>query len=249
MTAGAGANAYGQIGNGGYAVNAGVNATAANFMVTGNVTVTDLALTGGAGANGYSQIGNGDASHNGVGNVGGNIVINANGNITYTPGTGLNSQATIGNFSGQGTVTGTLAGANPPSQITNDPGTIGVVVASIAGNKPAGNGAITTIATMVVSGVEQNGGASTLIARIEASPPGPLASLGGGGDSSTPNTSDNATVVIADSLDGAKKAGVTQNIIAGMLSQSNPVSAGHTVHAIPPADQDFSSWGNEALWQ
>jgi hypothetical protein len=34
-----------------------------------------------------------------------------------------------------------------------------------------------------------------------------------------------------------------------MLSQTTPTAAGHAVYAIPPADQDFSSWGNEALWQ
>ena len=247
LTSGAGANAYSQIGNGGYAVNAGVNATVASFMVTGNVTVTDLALTGG-GANGYSLIGGGDASHNSVANVIGNVVIDANGNIIYTAGTGEHSQATIGNFTGKGTLSGTVTGATPPPEITNDPGTIGVIVSSTANAKPNTNTAITTITTTVVSGEEQNGGASSLTAHIETAPPGPLASLGGG-DSSAPNTSDNATVVIADSLDGAKKAAATQTIVAGMLSQSNPTSASHTVHAIPPADQDFSSWGNEALWQ
>ncbi len=79
--------------------------------------------------------------------------------------------------------------------------------------------------------------------------PGPLASLDDKNAESTSNTADSATVVIADSLDGAKKAGATQTILAGMLSQTNPAAAGHTVHAIPPSDQDFSSWGNEALWQ
>ncbi|MEI9991929.1 MAG: filamentous hemagglutinin N-terminal domain-containing protein [Rhizomicrobium sp.] len=252
LTAGAGPNAYAQIGNGGYAVNSGPTTTAANFTVTGDVTVADLALAGG-GANGYSLIGNGDASHSSFGTISGNVVIDANGAITYTSGTGAHSQATIGNFTGKGTTSGTITGANPPSEIGNDPGTLGVVVTTIANTKPTGNSTLTTIDTVVVPAVEQNGGAAALAAHIETNtppPPGPLASLSGNsGDSSTSNTSDGATVVIADSLDGAKKAGVTQAILAGMLTQMNPTSAGHTVHAVPPADQDFSSWGNEALWQ
>jgi hypothetical protein len=208
----------------------------------------------GGGPNGFALIGNGDASHNSIANISGNIVILANGNIVYTNGVGPNANATIGNFTGQGTVSGTLTGAHPPSDhdVNNDPSTLGTIVTNTANNNPNGNNPIVTINTIVVTGPEGNGGATGLSAHIEsnAPPPGPLAQLDDkGADSSTPNSSDGATVVIADSLDGGKKAGITQTILAGMLSQTNPASPGHTVHAIPPADQDFSSWGNEALWQ
>ncbi|MEJ0027112.1 MAG: filamentous hemagglutinin N-terminal domain-containing protein [Rhizomicrobium sp.] len=251
LTAGAGPNAYAQIGNGGYAVNSGPNATAANFTVTGDIAVTDLALTG-SGDNGFAQIGNGDASRNSYGNVSGNIVIDANGLITYTQGTGIHSPATIGNFTGTGTAGGSIAGASPPSEITNDPSTIGVVVTTTANNRPNGDNPITTINTVVITEQDPNGGSAALVAHLEPTPPpppGPLASLDDKNAESGANASDGATVVIADSLDGAKRAGATQSILAGMLSQMNPAGAGRTVHGIPPADQDFSSWGNEALWQ
>ena len=115
-----------QIGNGGYGANSGPTTTVANWTVTGNVTVTDLSLTGGnAGANAYALIGNGDASHHSVGNISGDIVIDANGQITYTDGTAPHSRGTIGNFTGQGTVTGTITGAQPPSDVTTDPVVIG----------------------------------------------------------------------------------------------------------------------------
>ena len=82
---------------------------------------------------------------------------------------------------------------------------------------------------------------------LEAATPGPLASLdSNSSDSESSHPSDSATVVIADSLDGAKKAG-SSTILPGVL-KSSPASGGG-MHAIPPADQDFSSWGNEALWQ
>jgi hypothetical protein len=55
--------------------------------------------------------------------------------------------------------------------------------------------------------------------------------------------------VIADSLDGSKKPTASQTIIVGVLTQTGSTGFGQTVHGVPPADQDFSSWGNEALWQ
>ncbi len=253
LTAGAGPNAYAQIGNGGYAINSGPSATAANYTVTGDVHVADLSLTGG-GNNGYSLIGNGDATHTGFGNISGNLTIDANGNIVYTPGTGTNSQATIGNFTGEGSTSGALTGANPPpdGSVTGDPGTIGVVVTTTAGNgQQNGTPPITTINTVVVTPASGDTAPTTLTAHLEpTTPPGPLASLDTkGADSSQPNASDSATVVIADSLDGGKKPSTSQTILAGMLKQVSPTNASNTVHAIPPADQDFSSWGNEALWQ
>ncbi len=251
LLAGNNADAYAQIGNGGYAANAGATATLANFTIGGNVSVTDLSLTGGnSGGNAYAQIGNGDASQNATANVSGDIVVSANGQIILVNGTGPKSPATIGNFTGLGTVTGTVTGAQPPTNVvTTDPVIIGVVSVNTAdNNNNNGNNNVTTINTTVVpAGSEPNGGAAAVVPTATAQP-GALASLDNGGDSSTPNTSDSATVVIADSLDGARKSAST-TILAGMLKQTVPTAASHTVHGVPPADQDFSSWGNEALWQ
>jgi hypothetical protein len=36
------------------------------------------------------------------------------------------------------------------------------------------------------------------------------------------------------------------SLIPGVLTQ---ILVSETAHGIPPADQDFSSWGNEALWR
>ena len=250
LAAGLGANAYAQIGEGGYAVNSGATSTAANWTITGNVTVTDLSLAAGnGGPNAYSQIGNGDASHNATGNISGTIVIDANGQITYIAGSSAHSQATIGNFTGQGTVTVSLSGATPPPEVTGNATVIGNIASNTANNGSNVNH-VETIATVVIINTEQNsGGPSVVVASLDTSKPGPLASLDDtGGDSSAPNSSDSATVVIADSLDGAKKAVGSQTILAGMLKQTMP-SSGIATHGVPPADQDFSSWGNEALWQ
>jgi hypothetical protein len=65
----------------------------------------------------------------------------------------------------------------------------------------------------------------------------------------TPNTSDSATVIVADSLDGSTEAAITWQILGGYLTQIIPAAGGLSVHGIRSVDQDFSSWGNEALWQ
>ncbi|HEX4303197.1 MAG TPA: filamentous hemagglutinin N-terminal domain-containing protein [Rhizomicrobium sp.] len=248
LASGAGANAYSQIGNGGYDINTGTNATVASWTVTGNVSVTDLSLTGGnSGSNAYSQIGNGDASKNGTGNISGDITIDANGDVTYTNGSAPHSNATIGNFTGHGTAEGTLTGANPPSDVTSDPVIIGNIASNTANNGSNTNAPVTTIATVVIT-TEQAASTAPTATTVSTTPPGPLASLDNGGDTSPPNSSDTATVVIADSLDGAKKVTGSTTILAGMLKQTVPTATG-AVHGVPPADQDFSSWGNEALWQ
>ncbi|HEY4940438.1 MAG TPA: filamentous hemagglutinin N-terminal domain-containing protein [Rhizomicrobium sp.] len=248
LSAGAGANAYTMIGNGGYAINFGPTTTLANWTVSGDISVTDLALAGGnGGANAYSVIGNGDASKHGIGNISGNIVIDANGQITYSKGTAADSPGTIGNFTGQGSVTGTLTGAQPPSDVTTDPAVLGNIAVNTAGNGSPTN-TTPVISTVVITNTDEGKGPTNTVVTLETSTPGPLASLDNSGDSSAPNASDSATVVIADSLNGATKAIGSQTILAGMLKQTAP-GTGSSFHGVPPADQDFSSWGNEALWQ
>ncbi|MBV9420568.1 MAG: hypothetical protein JO348_12415 [Alphaproteobacteria bacterium] len=185
-------------------------------------------------------------------NVGGNVSIDVGtGTITYTNGTGPHSTATIGNFTGTGTTTGSLTGANPPSEVQTNP-TVTGFVASQGSNTPSPTNSqttISTIQTIVVNQPDTNPGATNLGPNVSDHAPGLLASLEGGGDSSEPNTADSATVVIADSLDGTKKPTGTQLLLGGMVKQVAPTAANGTPHGVPPADQDFSSWGNEALWQ
>ncbi len=132
--------------------------------------------------------------------------------------------------------------------MTSDPTTVGTIVTSTnnQNNQPP---PITTINTVVVNTADEGPTATTLTAHIEPPAPGPLATLEGGNGDEKPSGSDSATVVIADSLDGAKKQATTTAILGGMLKQTTPTDPAHSLHGVPPADQDFSSWGNEALWQ
>ncbi len=237
LFAGAGANSYAQIGNGGYAINSGTPVSAVNFTASGNVTVTDLDLRGGdTNPNSYAQIGNGDASQNSVGNVGGTITTNTGGiPISLTDGTAPDSPAVIGNFTGQGTGGGSTGpGSGSP---IDDPGTHGAITTSLQG--PDNPTIITTI--VITDQSEDNGGATGVVPHDN----GPIAELTGD-NGETPTSADDATVVIADSLDGAHKPSSSQPLLGNMLKQ---FGQGHDLHGVPPADQDVSSWGNEALWQ
>jgi len=54
-------------------------------------------------------------------------------------------------------------------------------------------------------------------------------------------------VFISDSLSGQKNSQV-HLLMTRLLVQIVPTNA-RGFYGVPPADQDFSSWGNEALWQ
>ena len=116
LAAGSGANAYAQIGNGGFDINGSNGSSIDGFTIGGDISVSDLALTGGnTGANSFAQVGNGDASNTGFANVSGDITIDANGKIVFTDGKGANSPALIGNAIGTGTVTGAVTGYQAPA--------------------------------------------------------------------------------------------------------------------------------------
>ncbi len=65
------------------------------------------------------------------------------------------------------------------------------------------------------------------------------------------NRPNGLTETLGQSLDpGSHKTTVvtTKSIIPGVLTQI--VSIGpRSPHGVPPADEDYSSWGNEALWR
>jgi hypothetical protein len=63
-----------------------------------------------------------------------------------------------------------------------------------------------------------------------------------GSDGDT-QTSDSVTNSIAH-----KKTVVSKTLIPGLLRQNIIVGANQP-HGVPSADQDYSSWGNEALWR
>ena len=247
LLAGAGMNAYAQIGNGGYGTNAFGAAVPANFTVSGNVSVSDLLVQGGnSGSNAYAQIGNGDAGQASVANVSGDITIDTgSGTVTVTSGTATNSTAMIGNATGKGSVSGTITGYTPPSEV--DTGVIAVLTSTNTQPAPLPTEQLDTQDLLqldtqgeLTSPTANSGGESSPIADL----------MGGDGSGSEPQSkSDKVADALGNSLDGAKKKASTENLLGSMLKRVAPGTSSETPRGVPPADADYSSWGNEAFWQ
>lgn len=245
LRAGSGASSYAQIGNGGQAANAGANAVASHFAISGNVTVTDLLLAGSnTGPNGYSQIGNGDASLHSFGNITGDVTIDANGAITYIPGTAPGAGASIGDFTGFGTVSFTLTGVDTGPTLPNFTGTVVYLdnLGDAISYKP-----ITTVGTLA-EGLNSTDGSDGSGAPVTVTP-GPLEKLtneNGGQDVVVTTAPDNATQIVANSLDGSHKPRRAYILIPNLLTQ---VVGNLHEGAIPASAVSAPSWGNEAFWQ
>jgi Repeats of unknown function (DUF5649) len=240
LQAGAGDNAYVQIGNGGFSIDAPSDADAASFTDSGSITVSDLTLTGSdTGADAYAQIGNGDASLTGIGDVSGNITIDS-GTITLVQGRAKGAVALIGNaIGGDGTVTGTITGYTPPPPPptdTIDPGTI----VSLTTPTPT---PVNQLLNLVIGSEDVPPPDTGLVDVATTTTPNPLQQLADDSSYEGQETSDDASSDLGRSLNGQTHA---QTIIPGVLTE---VSNAGTPHGIPPADQNFSSWGNEALWR
>jgi len=246
LAAGSGANAYAQIGNGGYDINGSNGSSVDSFTIGGNISVSDLILTGSdLGANSFAQVGNGDASNTGFANVSGDITIAANGTITVTSGKAQNAQALIGNAIGTGTVTGTVTGYQTTGPIDpQDPVVNGVVATTIADNNPSNLIVITGNQEPVL--IEEEPAAPVLVAQADTGAPAPLADLAGENvEGTTP--SDTLTLSVANSLSKSRPS-VSRVLLGGALREF-PNTTNRSPHGVPSADQEFSSWGNEALWQ
>lgn len=238
--AGDGNNAYVQIGNGGYSINAPTQAIADNFTIGGNITVSDLSITGGGGENSYGQIGNGDNSHTSYGNISGDIVIVlTNGDtVTLTNGSGQNANANIHNATGHGTVTGTITGFTDNSN-TDQGGAQGAIV-TLTNNSPPPVPPPPEILPDIILASEPPPNEPG-----ESSQPGPIEDMGGDGDTMA---SDKAADSLGSSLNGGKKS-AGQILLGGILKQQGLNGASTKPKGVPTADEDFSSWGNEAFWQ
>ncbi len=250
-TAGTGANSYAQIGNGGRGENTPAQGATVTFDVSGNVTVADLTLRGSdTGQDGYAQVGNGDASGTGTGNVSGDVTIGQGVDVTIDNGTAPGAGTTIGNDTGFGTVTGTITGYTAPS---SNPTT-----------SPGGNGAVASTSQTqttptdtdvnVVTVTPENNDSNQQPNNPPPPPnqtPGPLDQLADNGASEGTDPSDDLTSSLGQSLDpNAHNAPITvvKSIIPGVLTEVVMKDL-HGPHGVPPADEDYSSWGNEALWQ
>jgi filamentous hemagglutinin family protein len=252
MTAGSGTDAYTQIGNGGVLANTPTAAPAGSFTISGHITVADLAIHGGnSGSNAYGQIGNGDGAHSGTANVSGDIaiVVPNQGSVTLTNGTASSSSAGIGNGIGTGTVTGTVTGFTaetpPPPPPPEEPSIDDV--AGVAG---------------VLTVLSQSPAPSALTDLAGGPPPGDMGgpvmmmamSMGMEGtleSQEEPAPSDAVANSVGNSLSGAPGSVPSRTIVllGGLLRQTISAPGATTPRGVPPADQDYSSWGNEAFWQ
>jgi len=249
VQAGSGADSYAQIGNGGNGENSPAANATVTFNVSGNVTISDLTLIGSdTGQDGYAQVGNGDAAETGTGNISGDITIGQGIVVTIDNGTAPGTDTMIGNDTGFGTVTGTITGYTPAS--TNPT------------NTPGGNGAVATTTQTQITPTDTDVNVVTVTPETNDTttnnqpapinqPPGPLNQLADNGNSEGTDPSDALTSSLGQSLDArAHNAPITvvKSIIPGVLSEV-VMKDPHGPHGIPPADEDYSSWGNEALWQ
>jgi len=257
LTAGSGADSYVQIGNGGFSSDAPTTATAANFTDSGSVTVSDLTLIGSdTGADGYAQIGNGDSSGNNVGDVSGDITIMSPDAIVIDNGTAPGSSAMVGGATGDGTVTGTIDGYTPPNNSQQQQQQTSTVASLTTQTpSPTGGGSNIVVSTPILGPPASDASNTGLTDNTTASPSPiqQMADSSDNGDAGYEGTepSDTVTVSLGQSLSGGHtKPGttVTHTIIPGMLKQVVMVGTS-SPHGVPPADQDYSSWGNEALWQ
>jgi hypothetical protein len=238
LTAGTGANSYVQIGNGGQGENTPVAGAKVNFAISGNVAIADLLLSGSdTGVNGYAQIGNGDASKTGTGNVSGSVTLTQGTKITYDPGKAPGASTGFGNATGTGTVTGTAASG------AVNAGTQGSV-ASISQTTTNPTSFTFSTFTTTPGYVQQLASIDTLSGKQG---PTPLEMLSDNSEQGI--ASDGVAESVGQSLGEGKTIYVSsKTIIPGLLKQFVTLTPNNP-HGVPPADVDYSSWGNEALWR
>jgi hypothetical protein len=220
-----------------------------SFTVSGNLFVDDIRLRGSnTGARGYAQIGNGYAGKNGTGYISGDITIGNGFHVDAAGGSAEDTAAIIGNDTGFGTVTGLvtyLSNPNPPPPPPPPPPTVGSSGGAIAVviQKPTENIGNIVVVTVPVTNVPDinltdTGGSNH--------GPGPLEQLvdsnSDGKSSEGEQASDSASESLGKSLDAGRKS-ASREIMPGLTRNMT-----RHPHAVPPADVDYSSWGNEAFW-
>jgi hypothetical protein len=196
------------------------------------------------------MIGNGDNSGHSVGNVSGNITINVgSGSITVIDGTGAGAFANIQNQTGTGSVSGAVEGfkdSRPPRDGDDTPD---------INKAPETKGVITNLIDNKLPTPPVNSPLPDIILINELPKPDndlgkgdnhPIEDMAGG--DSDEKASDKAAQSIGDSLSGGKKS-TSQILLGGILKSQNQGGQSTKPHAVPSADEDYSSWGNEALWQ
>ena len=142
-------------------------------------------------------------------------------------------------------MTGTVTGYQTTGPIDpQDPVINGVVATTIADNNPANLIVITGNQQPVL--IEEEPVAPVLVAKADTSGPAPLAELAGENVEGT-TASDSLTLSVANSLSKSKPT--TSRVLLGGSLREFSNTTNRSPHGVPSADQEFSSWGNEALWQ
>ncbi len=142
-------------------------------------------------------------------------------------------------------MTGTVTGYQSTGPIDpQDPVVNGVVATTIADNNPTNLIVITGNQEPVL--IAEEPVAPVLVAQAETSAPAPLADLAGENVEGT-TASDTLTLSVANSLSKSRPS--TSRVLLGGALREFSNTANRSPHGVPSADQEFSSWGNEALWQ
>jgi hypothetical protein len=218
---------------------------------------------GGSATSAYAQIGHGNASRTYVDTLSGNISVRALGTIYLDYGVADTSPAFIGHqtaaggsVSGDVSIIGVIGGYTPPDLTTTpltDPAVSGIITVL---SSPSA--AFFTVSPLLLTQpllVVDAGGVAALMGMPLAIPQSPLLALAGeeGGDpgSEAEIAADELAASVGSSLDGAtgQRPSRRVSIIAGLLGQLVPAVGANVPRGVPPADQNFSSWGNKALWQ
>jgi filamentous hemagglutinin family protein len=224
----------------------------------------DYAIGGGA-TNAYAQIGHGNASGTYIDTLSGDIAVRSGGTIYLDHGVLDTSPALIGHGTAAGgttagnvSIVGIIGGYTPPDLTPpavpplEDPAVGGIITVL---SSPAATFVVSPLLVTQPLLVIEAGGVAPLMAMPLALQQSPLLALTGeeGADpgSEAEIAADELAASVGSSLDGSTGQRPTRrvSIIAGLLSQIVPAVGTNVPRGIPPADENFSSWGNKALWQ
>ncbi|HUK59172.1 MAG TPA: hypothetical protein VLV50_08055, partial [Stellaceae bacterium] len=268
-------DAYSQIGNGGYDENSG--ASASGISEGGDISLslnggTGTINAGNEGNFAYGQVGNGDAAHTSTGDVSGNIDVSSSG--PWTLNGSPSAPAWMWNATGSGSVAGSTSidgspflppGTEPPPpppppSTTSGPSSSDVnsilsttTLPSDLGSPPPGTGSgDTTSLAGSLNAIAPTAGPGAIELLTDSSGGGATGEAPAGAGQEADQLSSALALSLTKVSAPATQASscVRSNSGATILCQIAPEpGAGQTPVGVQSADQTYSSWGNESLWQ
>jgi hypothetical protein len=166
-------------------------------------------------------------------------------NDSPDPGTGKLVSVSGLALSGSDAANYTLASANASAAIGEIKGAVIVDNAILAQL-----GAISSAGANASGGPTPAPATSPTVVVMGSGPQGTMvATMSGGAEETTP--ANVIAISVGQSLSGAAGAvpSSTNVLIEGLLRQYNPPPGGARPRGVPPVDEVYSSWGNEAFWQ